>query len=170
MAELNIGFPRGVSRALVVNPLVTTFKSVNFSAKAVPDARKLNVAATAVLTLTVFGLRQCEFSFSNYLNGPWLGRVVRAIPEAVAIQARIVGVKTPATFFLGDSFFKFIFWASRWVVPFDFEGHLKHHFLKVDDQMREMLIDFIIEGEKEKLSVDNLKIILAHKLKNEQKH
>jgi ketopantoate reductase len=153
-----------------VNPLVTLLKSAKFSVKAVPDARKLNVAATAVLTLTVFGLKQIDFSFSKYLNGPWLERVVRAIPEAVAIQARMVGVKTPPTFFLSGSFFKFIFWASRWSVPFDFESHLRHHFLKVDDQMREMLVDFILEGEKENLSVENLKILLADERKNTSAH
>ncbi|MCM0606434.1 MAG: hypothetical protein KA715_10120 [Xanthomonadaceae bacterium] len=118
------------------------------------EGKKSNLVPGTALNLFIAALRQSEWSFEKLKQNDNLNIACEAMNEIIPVLAKRNGVKVSPLiiqYLLRPWFFKLVIWASRFIVPFDFETYLELHFTKVGDQMKQGLLDMIEVAQAEQV-------------------
>lgn len=108
------------------------------------DAERALLFSSAVMMPLVATLQAAGWSFDEVARGEHLDRGARAVREAAAIASKKLGVPAPRSLALvRPALLRLALALVPRVLPFDFEGYLRAHFTKVDDQSRLLLADLL---------------------------
>ena len=134
---------------LQVKDIVDVLQKGGFSARSCKS-----MVASAILVVLVAALEASNWSFNTLLKGTNIKLACRAVAEVLQIMRQHEHVKiSPFIAWLVQPFsVGTLLFLSRWIVPFDFEKLLQVHFTKVQDQMHQMMQDYMDLAHKYALS------------------
>ncbi len=155
--------------ASVAEAAAKLFDSGGLPSKVTDDPPKASeLLPEALLRAVVAGLERSEWSFDRLLNGENVHLVTGGMREMMAIGAKTQHVADPSTKWWGK-FGSTPFGVRtairivRKVVPFDFEGFMRVHFMKVEGQMHLTLDEQIAYGKRNGISTTNLVLLRGRK-------
>ncbi len=118
-------------------------------ARATPDATRLAVTPSALLTGHIGALEAAGWTFAGVRHGRWLELACRASREAMAIGAAELGARPFALRALVRPVLsRLALRLAPFVVPFDLEAYARTHFGKLRDQTRLAFRTYLEAGRR----------------------
>ncbi len=159
--------PPGVSGTLsgqkdLVRRLIQILRKGGFPAKMSADVRAQLIVPSTILNLIVVALEISGWSFADLTKGAHLKLACQAIAEALRVLSGKKKVTHSLLSFLNQPLlFKIILILSSKIVPFDFEAYMKAHFMKVQKQIHQSLVDYINLAKTNAIPVPALSKLLS---------
>jgi hypothetical protein len=154
---------QGSERGL--RPLLEVFKRGGFPCERLPGEGDTisGVVADTVLSVFVHALEGAGWKFKAFLAPAQAALARQAIFEQLQTQLLLRGFGTPKLrllhLILGRTFFRIALFATRVVMPFNFEVYLPIHFTKIRDQRDAGLANTLVQAREHGIATPALQKI-----------
>lgn len=147
---------------------IETLSRGGLKSRARPDFRKDSLIGEAILRLVVTGLEKSEWSWQRFKHGENILLASDSALESLPIIAKLRGVPDPSQSFVKRQLVKpfairSLMRVLELLAPFDIEAFFRVHFTKVEEQMRQGVLDLIEMGKKERLPTTSLSLLARKK-------